>query len=272
MDRISTGAARAGINWLGANREQWTQRVNGDNQVETRVWRILSFSLGLRALMHPCGERDIGDPAVAEVAQHIDSLWRDDQQGWVELPGLDASTSGGYAVIAAIHTLKRVWPFDPFEQLGLRVQRRNGRGGAPRAHRILHVSVSERGIRLEDSSESLILQTQIEGPSQWTILITLAKRHYEAVSRGSTNQTEMTVSLNDCAQIHANGRRSKPESVTRALHRLNEKLRAEASKQSRRAFVELIEDHVPPGTIERRLALEEIEVRFTDELPGMSST
>ncbi len=264
-------AARAGINWLGANRGEWTNRAHIDDQFETRVWHILSFSLGLRALMHPCGERDLNDPAVAEVVRYLDILWNEEHQGWADRPGLKASTSGSYAVISAVHALKRVWPFDPFEHLGLRPHRRAGPGGTPpRAHRVLYVSGPERSIRIEDSAGGLILQTRIEGPSQWLILLTLATRHHEAVSRGSTNQTEMTVSLAECAQLRSNGKAAKPESVTRALRRLHEKLAAEAGRRSRRVFVELIEDHVPPETTERRLALEQIEVRFTDILPAVS--
>jgi hypothetical protein len=265
-------AARAGINWLAANRGEWTQRVHEDVNVETRRWRILSFSLGLRALMHPCGERDVNDPAVPEVVQHIDTLWNEEHQGWADLRGLEASTSGSYAVISAVHTLKRAWPFDPFEHLNVRAHRRAGHvNNSPHALRVLRISAAEQRIQLHDHAGTMIVETKVDGPSQWAILLALATRHHEAASNGSTDQTEMTISLEECARLCNGGKGAKPESVTRTLRRLHEKLATEAKTRSRRGFVDLIEDHVPPGTTERRLALEEIEVRFLDNLPAVSA-
>jgi hypothetical protein len=257
-------AARAGIEWLSANRELWTRHVHIDNLIDKRLWRIQSFSLGLRALMHPCGERDVGDPAVAEVVSHFNSLWRDGNHGWADEPGLEASMSGGYAVISAVQTLKRVWDFDPYEHLGILMQHRGKvKSPPPRAPRILNVCTNERSIRIEDDRGDLILQTRLGGKAQWPFVLMLANRHHEAVSKGTTNKTEMTISLDE----YARALKTKPESVIRTRRRLHEKLVKEARKLSQRAFVELVEDHFPPETTELRFALEEIEVHFVDTLP-----
>lgn len=269
---IHRQAARAGINWLGANRGEWTQRAHFDEQMESRRWRILTFSLGLRALMHPCGMRDLKDPAVAEVVQHIDTLWSTEHHAWADGPGLKASTSGSYAVMAAVHALKRAYPFDPFEHLGIRPQHSpNSSNKSPRAHRKLYISIPQQSIRLEDDSGDLIVQTPVPGRSQWSILLALARRHHEAISKGSNSQTDMTISLEDCARLGANDKGTTTEAVERTIRRLHEMLAREAMKYSHRGFVDLIEDHVPGGSTERRLALEEIDVYFTDGLPALTA-
>jgi hypothetical protein len=266
-------AARAGINWLGANHSEWTQRVHSDDQSESRIWRILSFSLGLRALMHPCGERDINDPAVAEVVQHIDTLWNEGDKGWADGPGLRGSMSGSYAVISAVHTLKRIWPFDPFDSLGIQASRSTTVGSdLPRASRVLNVCVAERRIRVDDSSGNTIVEADIRGKTQWRILLALATRHDEAARNGATTQMEMTISIDECTRLGDDGVIVKPEAITKARRRLHKKLSKEARKRSQRTFVELIEDHTPPGTDERRLALEELDVRFVDTLTNAPPT
>ncbi|HEU0250431.1 MAG TPA: hypothetical protein VFR48_06885 [Solirubrobacteraceae bacterium] len=256
--------ARQGIDWLAANRQSWTEQVSIDKQVDTRTWRILSFSLGLRALMHPCGERDFSDPAVAEVVSHIDKLWHEADQGWAEDLGMHASTSGSYAVISAIHTLKRVWPFDPFQQLGLKVKPTPAEGRRPRGHRVMSVCEEQQGIYLEDDSGPIV-RAHIKGAdAQWSLLLFLAKRHFEAVNNGTGNDTDRTISLKEYCAFRGN---VDPEAVVRARARLHKRLDSEAKKQTRRAFIELIEDHTPPGSSERRFALENVDVHFVDELP-----
>lgn len=256
--------ARAGIDWLAANRDQWTEHVHVDKQVESRTWRILSYGLGLRALMHPCGERDFSDPAVAEVVMHLDRLWREDDQGWAEDLGMHASASGSYAVISAIHTLKRVWPFDPFEQLGLRIKPTQSQGRRPRGHRVMFVCESQKSIHLQDDSGELIVQAPIPGKAQWPLLLCVAKRHFEAVKRGASDDTDRTISLEEYADLSGG---IKPEAVARTRDRLHQHLSRQAKKQTRRNLIELIEDHVSPGSPERRFALENIEVHFVEELP-----
>jgi hypothetical protein len=256
-------AARGGIEWLHANTSQWTQRVHEDITVDWR-WRILTFSLGLRALMHPCGERDVDDPAVAEVVQHMDLLWKD--HGWTDVPGMkEPLMSGSYAVISAVHTLKRVWQFDPFDDLRIAAPRSRRVENSLRPRRVLYVSPSQKTIRIVDNG-TFVVQSHIAGRSQWQVLFRLATRHQQALERGSKNQTDMTVSLEECAQFCNEGAGVGTESVRRTVKRLHEKLGQEAKRHSRSAFVPLIDPHVPPGTTERRLALEETEVIFVEDI------
>jgi hypothetical protein len=266
-------AARAGINWLASNPGEWAQRIHHDNQVDSRVWRILSFSLGLRALLHPCAPHDVTDPAVTSVVQHIATLWNEEQHGWADLPGFEASTSGSYAVVSAIHTLKKAWPFDPFRALGVRAKRGHGRGhGPPRANRILYIIASERAIRVDDRFGDIEVQTRIRGDSQWAFLEELATRHESAEKRGCTDLDEMTLGLEEFARACKGGTGAQLPSAIKTIDRLQDKLAAEAREQRKPDFLKLIEDHVPPGTTEQRYALEEIEVKFVDEFPEPPQT
>jgi hypothetical protein len=256
--------ARAGIDWLAANPDLWATQVHYDDQIESRNWRIFSFSLGMRALLHPCARRSVTDPAIGAVVEHFDALWDEKEGGWSARPGGKASTAGSYAVVSATHALQRAWPFDPAEILGLR-----GVSGThrprPRARpiRVLYVSRASRSIRVESQRKETLVEMTIRGPSQWIILTTLAQRHHDAVAAGSTDQNDRTVSLEELARRC----QTKVDSVRKTIDRLQKKLAAAAKLRSRASFVDLIEDHVPAGTVEKRVALEEIEVRLVDTLP-----
>jgi hypothetical protein len=251
------------------NPDLWTTRVHYDQQLDSRRWRILSFGLGLRALLHPCAPRDVHEPSIAEAVAHSSSLWNQEDGGWAEEPGLRATTSGSYAVIAAAHTLKRAWPFDPAEQLGLHP--RLGTAPTrrlPRAPRVLYIVKRTHVIRVTNEMGETLVECKVSGGSQWIVLCTLAERHSKAMAKGATDQNLLTVTLAEFASLlgkHDEAR--KLESVRKTIRRLNAMLAREARKWSRDRFVDLIEDHLPPGTTEHRAALEEIDVRFVDELP-----
>jgi len=262
-------AARAGMNWLAANPERWAQQVHFDEQIETRTWRILSFSLGVRALLHPCASRQITDPAIALAAEHFDALWNEAESGWADSVGRVASTSGSFGVVTAVHAMKRAWPFDPTDQLGLPSHpTRGGIDRRRRAHRVLIICEATREIRVDGPLGELLLLVRVEGSSQWELLSTLARRHYDATRAGASDQTDMTVSVHELAKL----RQTQVATVLRTAARLNQALAREAAKGSQKSFVDLVEDHVPAGTDERRFALEEVEVRFIDEPSELRDT
>jgi hypothetical protein len=119
------------------------------------------------------------------------------------------------------------------------------------------------------ASGEIFVEATISGPAQWTILCSLAERHYEATKKGSEDQTDQTLSLEELGRLcGGDASPTRPASVERTIRRLNKELGELARRQSHMHFVDLIEDHVPPGTNEKRAALEEIEVRFVNQLPA----
>jgi hypothetical protein len=260
--------ARRGIAWLAANPEMWTDQVHYDDHIESRTWRIFSFSLGLRALLHPCAPRAVNDPTIGKVIKHCYKIWNNEEGGWSDRPGGNATTAGSYAVVSATHALKRAWPFDPAEMLGLQPPPGSRAAHRPRPLRILYVCEPERTIRVTTERDELLVESKIAGKSQWTILKALSKRLDSAARKGSNDQTEQTMSLADLAELCGDGETStQPESARKTIERLNLKLKQKAAERGVRNFVDLIEDHFPPGTNEKWAALEEIEVRFVDSLP-----
>jgi hypothetical protein len=244
--------ARDGIQWLGANPQMWSREITFDRASTHRPWKIPTFSLGLRALMHPCGRADVNGAAVPEVIAHIDELWDDTHGAWSEEPGSGASTIGSFGVVAAVQALKRAWPFDPIEHVAGRQLTRRPSQVHPTIEnagvlRRMTIDEATRRVRVDLLRSDVVVVRSFQDASGWISLLAVAHRHVDNV--GSNDKGKMSVPLSELATLTG----TKPDSVRHAIARVNERFAT---------VYRLLDPHVVGGTSEMRYIIENTEIVF----------
>lgn len=259
-------AARQGVRHLLADPTRWVQAAPSDDQVQDRNWRILSFSLGLRAVLHTPTRVDPADPLLRPAVEHLDAIWNEQQGAWATHPGGDASTTGSFAVITAVAALKQAFPFDPIAHLhGLRGKRPRRREASrqPQGRRTMLVEEESRSVSVFDERGVLLAQCTILGRRRWAILLEIARRHHRASRRQPVDQATMTVSAREL------GLRNdvREDSVARTIRRLNDDFVAAAMELGNLSFKHLFEQMTVAGSTEHRYGMEEVVVQFRDRPP-----
>lgn len=267
--------AAQGIEYLQHTAKDWTTVVHVDEQLDQLTWRIMSFSLGLRALLHPCAAQGAPKKAIGEVITHFDDLWDDQAGAWAVQQGHDASTTGSYAVVAAVRALKNSWSFDPAD--AYRIPVRPGRGkradtrpvssrsGFPRTVRLLP---ERRGIAIRDpelSDQEFEVAWDGKANSQWGMLNALLDRRAKASANPAADQYDYTLSPTELAGF-ARSREVDTASVDRTIRRINEKVAEGASSNRIGSFPALIERIVPGDSRDVRYGIEETEILPADEM------
>jgi hypothetical protein len=248
--------ARSGIAWLLANPARWRTEVEPDRQLESRLWHIMSFSLGLRAILHPCGSVSASERVLEPAIRHLDALWDPETGAWGEFIGGKGTTSGSFAVVAAVRALKRAAEFDPFVDLGypIRVASRRFARGA-RSRRTLQLYPDTQRVRIQDRDGTVLADGRLLGTSQWAILLHAAKHHIAKAPSG--DQAVQTFSSAELAAITS----VQPASVQRTIRRLNASLKDLVAEQRPREFLsDLIEDITPEGSGERKYGFDEVDI------------
>jgi hypothetical protein len=253
--------AHAGAQHLLAHPDKWVASVHPDDQLSVH-WRILSFSLGLQAVLLPGGAQQPTRLVLQESIGHFDALWNGDHRAWATHPGAEGSTTGSFGVVTAVAALKRAWQFDPAEHIGRSTRRKSRRYAThvPRASRQVIVDEATNTVSVLGADDDLLAQLEIRGPKQWPLFVAIARRRYEAAQRGHDDQVAQTVSAAELAAIGG----IQETSIVRAVHRLNVAFSKAARRAGTRGFKDLIEPITPGGSNERRFGMEEVIVRFAD--------
>jgi hypothetical protein len=270
--------ARQGLEYLRANPKAWTTSVHIDDQLE-HTWRIMSFSLGLRALLHPCAIDGPSKQTVQEVIAHFDDLWDERTGGWAVQQGHDASTTGSYAVLAAVRALKNAWQFDPVAAYGLPKRRARASGKAAQASSEKTTSTkaaSQRQVRLVANRQAIVIKDPMlsdqefyviwdsRAVSQWGILEALLLLKQQANGRKRPDQYDYTLSPSELA-VRAKSNGISAGAVDRTVRRINAKIAAVATEARIHSFPALIKRIVPGDTNEVRYGIDEADVVLADK-------
>jgi hypothetical protein len=244
--------AREGIAWLSANPDRWTREVTFDRATSHRPWKILMFSLGLRAILHARGPRDATALAVSEVVAHIDELWDDEYGAWSEEVGAGASTAGSYGVVTAMHSLKKAWRFDPVTHVGpksngRRPRRTSGRLAGAAILRELTIDERTRRVVLTNLRSGELHEEVFQDKAGWKALLAIAHKH--VANEATLDKERMSLSLSELAEVAG----SQPDSVRRAIARVNARFPG--------TYV-LLDVHVIGGTTEVRYIIENARIAF----------
>ncbi len=273
--------AGLGINYLLANPDDWTTQVHDDQQLKQLIWRIMTFSVGLRAVLHPCARQKVNDDVVRAVVAHMDSLWSEEGEGWAFVQGGIPTTTGSYAVAAAVRALKNASEFDPFAQyLGKKRFRptaarkvkgsRNGGMGAQKSRRI-DVWEAERKITIKVENppgQEFSAKWDARAKSQWATLMALLKRQVHAqevrrqkAAKENDRQSDATLSVAALME-YSQGKAANAKSVERTIKRINAKV-AETAWEAKLHFQYLIEPMaVGDSEVDMEYGMEETEVVF----------
>jgi hypothetical protein len=266
---VHRDAAARGIEYLRRTPKEWTTAVHVDEQLDQRTWRLMSFSLGLRALLHPCAARRAPKKVIREVILHFDDLWDDDAGAWAVQQGHDASTTGSYAVVAAVRALKNAWSFDP--AVAYRVGAEPGGGkrevarattSRPASPRTVRLLPGVSGIAIRDpelSDQEFEVVWDEKAKSQWGMLKALLDRRVGASENPNADQYDYTLSPTELAQFTPS-KTIDDASVVRTIRRINEKIAEEAQSIRIAKFPALIEEIVPGDSREVRYGIEETEI------------
>lgn len=255
--------ARAGIAWLLQHPEEWIAKCEADIHIENRSWQMLSFSLGLRAVLHPCADESPSQPILEAAIQHWDDLWIEEPGAWTHIPGDKPNTSGSFGVIVAARGLKRWFEFDPALHLNVKPRKRR-RKKKPEARSTLSLTIDRerQEVKVVNQLGHLIVDTRIQGPKQWLMLQLVAERHH--AGQGSNDQAQQTITLAELA----NANESSEEACVRAIERVNTRLSKWAKENGRQHLPTLIEDiRDPRGETADGFGFDTVEsVDFVDGL------
>ena len=228
--------ARAGITWLLRNPEEWVDRCEADIHIETRSWQMLSFSLGLRAILHPCADKAPPQPILEAAIRHWDDLWIEDPGAWSHTPGDKPNTSGSFGVMVAARALKRSFEFDPAVHLRVRPRKRRAKKkGEARSSLRLTIDRKRQHVKVVNQVGHLVVDTRIGGPKQWLMLRLVAERH--RAGQGSNDQAEQKITLAELKRANE----SSEEACEKAIERVNEVLSKWAKENGKQFLPTLIE-------------------------------
>ena len=266
--------ARQGLAYLRAHPTDWTTSVHIDDQLEQLTWRIMSFSLGLRALLHPCATKAPSKSIIQEVVTHFDALWDERTGAWAVQQGHDASTTGSYAVLAAVRALKNAWDFDPVPAYGLTRSDASIKGETSQAISdgpSANGKHSQRQVRLIEGKQTICISDpelsdrefcvswDSKAKSQWGILAAMLGLKQRANKRKHPDQYHYTLSPGELA-THAKTEGIDPATVDRTVRRINERIAAAAIGVHIHSFPVLIEKIIPGDSDEVRYGIEEAEI------------
>jgi hypothetical protein len=235
--------ARNAIGWLLKHPEEWVNHCESDTFVEDRSWQMLSFSLGLRAVLHPCAKESPDTEILRAAIEHWDDLWIEEANAWTHIPGAVPNTTGSFGVIVAARALKRAFDFDPAtHMLGARSKKakRSKRIPLPRPPLTVTLNPSGQRIHVVNQMGETMVKTKVKGPKQWLILEQVARRHLEG--QATNDQSRQTISLTEL-KAHS----PSAEAVTKAIDRVNALLSEVATKKYNQHLPSLIEDITPSG-------------------------
>lgn len=258
--------ARGGITWLLNNPHEWVNRTETDMLVEDRSWQMLSFSLGLRAVLHPCAKEAPTAAIYRSAVQYWDELWVEKAGAWSHHPGGIPSTTGSFGVVVAVRALRRAIPFDPAKALDIKIagSRSASRKLLPRPPLTLTLWRSKKHIHIANQQGNTVAEGSIKGPAQWRVLELVARQHL----RGSAanDQRTQTISLSQLSKEAG----SKPEACAKAIDRLNKLLSKRADQNHHQFLPSLIEDISPSGSKGVHYGFDEVDVVVLDDVQKAS--
>jgi hypothetical protein len=266
--------ARRGIQYL-TDHPDWTNAVHPDEQLEKRMWHIMTFSLGLRAILHPCAANRPSDKVIKPVLRHFDALWDEKAMAFAVAPGREGSTTGSYAVLAAIRALKNASSFDPWAEY--RIKRSAAASSAASRAAARKVSVrrvtvafDKRAIRVWDGNTEREFRVvwSDRADSQWRMLVAMLKRrdttNKKLAQRESVDQGDYALSLRELAAFTNDGD-VKRATINQTIRRINLKVGDAAGAQGIRNFPALVEDIEIAESSELGYGLEDSEISWQTE-------
>jgi hypothetical protein len=267
--------AKLGVNYLVAHHDDWTSSVDLDQQLDQVTWRIMSFSTGLRAVLHPCAERKPSEELRRAVIEHMDSLWSPSVGAWGAEQGVAPSTTGSYAVVAAVRALKNAWPYDPAQELAeepatrakrFRQSTRRSRTKV-KPRRLIEVNERARQIFVNEQVGSAKRRFPVRwddsSTSQWPMLLALLRRTKSAAELQSPNQRDSLLSWRELVRYSSDGDVSEG-GVKKAISRINSKVKKASEDRRFPTFQRLVEKIVPGNSDLAHYGLEEAEVEFSE--------
>jgi hypothetical protein len=286
-DQADRDLANRGIAYLLANPERWVGSVHIDQQEQEVTWRIMSFSTGLRAVLHPCARHQPTGEAKLAVIRHMDSLWCEEDGAWATEPGAGPSTTGSYAVAAAFRALKNAAEYDPRNEFpGYRPATANDRPSsearrisppARRQRRQIDVWPEERRIEISIAGSRFDASWDIRALSRWALLEAVLKRQIEAAEKLRATQAEapkerksipkrasqmdISLSIEELA-VHSRTGKATPPSIRRTIKRINLDIAAASHGTKLPSFQDLIERMYPGDSRYERYGIEEVDVTF----------
>ena len=263
-DEAERDLARNAIAWLLKHPEEWVDRCETDTFIEDRSWLMLSFSLGLRAVLHPCAKESPDQEILRAAIEHWDGLWIEEANAWTHIPGDVPTTTGSFGVIVAARALKQAFAFDPAtHMLGTPTRRKRRTKGAPLPRLPLTVALNRthRCIHVVNQMGETMVKERIKGPTQWRMLELVAQRHLDG--EASKDQSKQTVSLGELSKEND----SSAEACEKAIDRVNTLLRQLAKKKHNQHLPSLIEDIVPSGGGEGSFGFDRVDSVVFDDGP-----
>lgn len=266
--------AKLGVNYLIANHEDWTAGVDLDQQLGQVTWRIMSFSTGLRAVLHPCAERKPSEELKRAVIEHMESLWSPAVGAWGAEQGVDPSTTGSYAVASAVRALKNAWPYDPAQELRgepasrAKRTRNSNRRGRKKAKPRRTIEVNERARQIFVNEKVGAVERRFpvrwddSSTSQWPMLLALLQRTHFAAQLSAANQRDFLLSWKQLVGCSSDGDVSEG-GVKKAIARINGKVEKASEDRRFPTFQRLVEKIVPGNSDMAHYGLEETDVEFT---------
>lgn len=274
--------ARRGVKWLMENPGYWVESIQPDRHLYDRLWNIMSFSLGLRAVLNPCTGVRPTDERLRPAVAHLSKLWVETTDargshmfGWADYPGGFPTTTGCFAVVMAVRALKRAHGFDPDRDIlgeGLTADRswtsdpslwreqpdadqERGRLHSPFRLTLFRAA---RVVEITNTQDHFTFKCELSDASQWGLLEMLADQHVTAKRRDLLAQS---ISVHELAE-----RRQIPLGTTVDLiDALNAEL-ARASESAGGDFLPDLVEHIVPGeTSENRYGFERVDIQIVDE-------
>lgn len=252
--------ARAGITWLMSHVSEWAESAHLDEQITDCHWWILSYSLGIRAVLHPVGDVSPADHRLRAAFKTLGGLWMEEFSAWSHTPGPRArpSTTGSFAVITAVRAIKRSRLSDPFAPMP-NIKWRRASALHPRAPTADYYTMSihreDHSVRVADAIHGVVLECNIVGDKRWPLLLALAERHH--ANAGTRDQRAQTMTERELAVSLG----VEPDSVRTSVTRLNRYL----SERAVGFLPGLVERITPSDGLEPAYGFDEVSIEFTVE-------
>ena len=264
--------ARRGVSWLMAYPAGWVEEVEWDKQLSDRLWTIMSFSLGLRAVLNPCTGVRATDERLRPAIEHLSKLWVETSEGpdpvcgWADYEDGFPTTTGCFAVVMAVRALKRAHPFDPERDIPAAVAAASDEAGPddPRQRELhspfrLTLYRAERLVEVTETKTGSSFRCKLHEPSEWAILEMLAQRHVTTKGRDLMTQSIPVEELAAKRQVPL-------LEALDIIAAVNTQLISASRHAGGHFLPQLVEQIVPGETDENRYGFERVDVRILERL------
>ncbi len=213
-DPLERDEARASARWLLDRSGHWAGTVEADLLLTQVHWRVLTFSLGVRAVL-AAGAAGPADRRLQPALSALAPLWDPSTDAWAVQPGELGSTTGSFGVVSAVRAATRHWRFDPFDGLPVTFARPSRRRPPVRRRHLLRLHAGDRMLEVREGPEDALIVSMKLPPQLMATLAFAARRHCAGAEAESLTRRSFTLrELADALDV-------QPDSARRYLGRIN---------------------------------------------------